>query len=167
MTLLCTDPAVAEEVWCGCSALKYTGTRKPENVCACWELCNKLKPWECLVHVQSVLEHHQHKEGINLSSKYVVATGLNPFFGVIFSFPPCSLYQISVVEHMDLSVVLRLRTILIRQGLVLWLIFRDGRRSVSAQHNVRGALSLFTFSLLKLPAHLDPGLWLQVSKGTS
>lgn len=60
-------------------------------VCACWKHRNKLKPRECLVHVQSVPEHHQHKQGINLSSKYVVATGLNPFSGVIFSFIPCSL----------------------------------------------------------------------------
>lgn len=61
------------------------------SVCAYWEHGNKLKAWECLVHVQSVPEHQQHKQGINLSSKFMVATGLNPFFGVIFSFPPCSL----------------------------------------------------------------------------
>lgn len=56
-------------------------------VSACWEHHNKLKALECLVRVQSVPEHHQHKQGINLSSKYVVATGLNPFFWCYFFLP--------------------------------------------------------------------------------
>lgn len=54
------------------------------SVCAWWEHCNKLKARECLVHVQSVPGHHQHKQGINLSSKYMVAMRLNLFFGDLF-----------------------------------------------------------------------------------
>lgn len=58
-------------------------------ICACWEHQNKLKAWECLVCVQSVPEHQQHKQGTNPSSKNMVATGLLPF-RVIFLFPSLS-----------------------------------------------------------------------------
>lgn len=37
--------------------------------------------------------------------------------------------------------------------------------AVSTQLDVMGILTPFAFSLLKLPAHLDAGLWLQVREG--
>lgn len=63
-------------------------------VCAFWEHHSKLKAWECLFHVQSVPKHHQHKQGINLPSKYMIATGLSPFSGTIFFLP--SLFPLAI-----------------------------------------------------------------------
>lgn len=67
------------------------------SICAWWEHCNKLKAQECLVHVQSVPGRHQHKQRINLSSKYMVAMSLNLFFGDFFFF---SLFSIPSTLHL-------------------------------------------------------------------
>lgn len=60
-------------------------------VCACWERHHKLKAWECLVCVQSVPEHRQHKQGTHLLSKYLVATGSVLFLALFFPSLPVPL----------------------------------------------------------------------------
>lgn len=87
LIFLSTDLAVAKEFWCGCIILNMQGQEILKcnfYVCACWEHQNKFKAWECLVHMQSVPEHQQHKQGTNPSSMSMVATGLPPFLAIFF-----------------------------------------------------------------------------------